>query len=120
MATNQVYDYGNSISLPVPDGTLSGQPVVVGALCGTARTTEGQGGNADNFATVDLVGPYQFTVIGALKPGQAVYIAGTPDANGLLTATTLTATVGSNILWGYSLTTKSSGSGLATVRPARI
>lgn len=111
MATNQKYDKANSLSLPVPDGTLAGAPVLVGALCGTARTKEGEGGNADNFATVDLEGAYEFTVTGALTVGQAVYIT----SGGALTATST-----GNTLWGYALTAKGSGSGLATVRPARI
>jgi hypothetical protein len=119
MATNQKFDRAESLSLPVPSGTASGVAVLVGALCGTTRTKEADGGNATGFASVDLVGAYEQTVAGALKPGQAIYMIGTPDANGLL-AGGLTATSTSNTLWGYSLTTKGSGSGLATVRPARI
>jgi hypothetical protein len=111
MATNQKYDKGSSLSLPVPADTASGAPVLVGALCGTTRCAEGEGGNAANYATVDLEGAYEFTVAGALTPGVAVYIT----SGGALTATST-----SNTLWGYSLTTKGSGSGLATVRPARV
>lgn len=120
MALNQKYDHGDSLSLPVPADTPSGRPVLVGAFCGTTRCEEGTGGHATGYASVDLVGAYEFTVAGALKVGQAVYIAGTPDANGLLTAATLTATSTSNTLWGYALTAKGSGSAPATVRPARI
>lgn len=118
MATNQKFDRGDELSLPVLDGTGSGVPVIVGRLSGTTRTKEGEGGNADNFASVDLVGAYEQTVTGALKVGQAVYMTGTPDSNGLLAAA-LTATSTSNTLWGTALTAKGSGSGLATVRPAR-
>ena len=119
MATNQKFDRGDSLSLPVPSGTTAGVFVLVGALCGVTRTKEGEGGNATGFATVDLVGPYEVSVTGALKPGTAVYMIGTPDGNGLL-AGALTATSTSNTLVGYSLTTKGSGAGLATVRPARV
>lgn len=119
MATNQVFDHSDTISLPVPADTAGGVAVMVGALPGTTRNAEGTGGNADGFATVDLVGAYEQTVTGALKPGTAVYMTGTADANGLL-AGALTATSTANTLWGYSLTTKGSGSGLATIRPARV
>lgn len=119
MATNQKFDRDESMSLPVPSGTAAGVFVLVGALVGITRTKEGDGGNAAGFASVDLVGAYEVSVTGALKPGTAVYMIGTPDANGLL-AGALTATSTSNTLVGYSLTTKGSGSGLATVRPARI
>lgn len=118
MATNQKYDRAESVSLPVADGTVSGKAVIVGGFAGTTRTKEGDGGNADNFATVDLVGAYEQTVTGALIPGQAVYMTGTPDGSGLLQAA-LTATATNNTLWGYSLTTKGSGAGLATIRPKR-
>lgn len=122
MASNQKFDRGDSLSLPVATGTLAGAPVLVGALAGTTRTKEGSleggtstvkstSGNLAGFATVDLVGCYEFTVTGALSPGTAVYIT----SGGALTATST-----SNTLWGYSVTTKGSGSGLATVRPARV
>lgn len=122
MAANQKFDRGDSLSLPVATGTLSGAPVLVGALPGTARTKEGSleggtatakstTGNLAGFATVDLVGCYEFTVSGALTPGTAVYI--TPGG-------AMTATATANTLWGYSVTTKGAGSGLATVRPARV
>lgn len=111
MAKNQVFDRGDSVSLPVPADTAAGVPVVIGSFVGTTRTAEGTGGNAENYATVDLVGCYEFTVTGALTPGTPVYIT---------SGGALTATATSNTLWGYSLTTKGSGNGLATVRPARI
>lgn len=118
MATNQVYDHGDSLSLPVPDDTASGVAVLVGELAGFTRTAEGEGGNVAGNATVDLVGCYEVTVTGALKPGTQVYMAGTPDSDGLL-AGTLTATSTDNTYFGVSVTTKGSGSGLATVRPKR-
>lgn len=112
MAKNQVFDRADSVSLPVPADTAAGVPLFVGDLAGTTRTAEGTGGNAENYATVDLVGAYEFTVTGALTPGAKVYRV---TADGTLNAAATGA-----VLWGYSLTTKGSGSGLATVRPARI
>lgn len=117
MATNQVYDHGDSLSLPVPADTASGVAVLVGELAGFTRNAEGEGGNDAGTATVDLVGCYEVTVDGALTPGAPVYMIGTP-AGGLL-AGALTATSTGNTLFGHSLTTKGSGSGLATVRPKR-
>lgn len=111
MATNQKFDKGESLSLPVTAGTLSGVPVLVGAFCGTTRTKEGEGGNAAGYATVDLLGAYEFTVTGALTPGAAVYVT---------SGGALNVTASGNTLWGYSLTTKGSGAGLATVRPQRV
>lgn len=120
MSTNQISDRGDSLTLPVPSGTASGKPVLVGALKGFTRTPEGEGvGNADGFATVDLVGCYETLVTGALKVGTPIYMVGTADGNGLL-AGTLTATSTDNTLFGTSLTVKGSGSGLATVRPVRV
>jgi hypothetical protein len=113
MAVNQKYDRADSLSMPVANGTLAGVPVFVGSLAGTTRTPEGEGvGNAEGFATVDFVGAYEFTVTGALTPGAPVYRV---TADGTLNAAATGA-----VLWGYALTTKGSGSGLATVRPARI
>ena len=122
MSLNQKWDAGDSLSLPVATGTLPGVPVMVGALAGTTRTAEGsvdggsanlrsQAGELAGFAAVDLIGCYEQTVSGALTPGTAVYL--TPGG-------ALTGTATGNTLWGYALTTKGAGSGLATVRPARV
>lgn len=119
MATNQVFDNADSVSLPVPAGTEPGVAVLVGGLKGVTRTKEGTGGNAAGKATVDLVGAYRLQVTGALKPGTPVYMAGSPDGDGLL-AGSLTATSTSNTLFGHSLSTKGSGSGPATIRVARV
>jgi hypothetical protein len=111
MAKNQIFDQADSVSLPVAADTASGVAVMVGALAGTTRCAEGTGGNPDGYATVDLVGAYEQTVTGALTPGAAVYIT---------SGGALNTTASGNTLWGYSLTTKGSGAGLATIRPARV
>lgn len=122
MAKNQVFKYVDTLSVPVPEGTQSGDPVVLNAaigLVGVAETDAGPaegapvtgdtkyaGGNVNGYASVGLKGAYRLEVAGALAPLDPVYIAG----NG-----TLTATAGSNVRFGWSLTTKGSGAGDATV-----
>src|SRR5690606_13839869 len=54
MATNLRHTPGDTLSLPVPNSTASGDPVLVGDLSGIALTDEGDGGNADNWATVQV------------------------------------------------------------------
>lgn len=122
MAKNQVFKFVDVLSLPVPEGTVSGDPVILDAdsgLVGVAETDRGgdvgteitattpyQGGNVNGYASVGLKGAYRLDVTGALEPLDAVYIT---------TAGALTATAGTNVRFGYSLTTKGSGSGPATV-----
>lgn len=104
MATNEVYKYGNSIPLPVPDGTVSGDPVVVGQLTGVAQTDR----DADGNATVALIGAYNVPVVGAIAAvGAPVYITSASDA---------TATATGNQLLGHALATKGTGTGVIPVR----
>lgn len=122
MAKNQVFKYVDTLSVPVPEGTVSGDPVVLNAgigLVGVAETDAGpaegtpvtgdtrySGGNVNGYASVSLKGAYRLEVTGALNPLDPVYINGSGD---------LTATAGANVRFGYSLTTKGSGAGDATV-----
>ena len=117
MARNITYDDANQVSLPVPAGTKSGDPVRVGGLNGVALTNralstatppEFGGGNVDGQATVKLNGASTFDVDFALAPGDAVYIDGT---------NTLT-NVNTDDLYGYSLVTKDATSGPAVIRIA--
>lgn len=88
MAKNEHLRHANHISLPVPSGTTSGDPVRVGILNGVAQTnrasaTDWAGGNAVGEATVWLDGSHHLEVTGAVEAiGQAIYIA-----DGALTAT---------------------------------
>lgn len=88
MAKNEHLRHANHISLPVPSGTVSGDPVRVGILNGVAQTnrassTDWAGGNAVGEATVWLDGSHHLDVVGAVADiGQAIYIA-----DGALTAT---------------------------------
>jgi predicted RecA/RadA family phage recombinase len=47
MAKNLVYNYTNQLTLPVPEGTKSGDPVAVGDLAGIAVTDRNSDGNAE-------------------------------------------------------------------------
>lgn len=87
--------------LPVTDGTVSGSPVVVGAFVGVALTKEGEGGNADNFATVGMGGVTRqpVTTTATLAVGAPVYIT---------SAYALTPSSSGNTLFGYALEAKGS------------
>lgn len=90
MALNEVFKVDQSISLPVPDGTKSGDPIRVGVLNGVAVVDEGTGGNAAGYTSVDLFGGHLFVLAGA-GVGDPVYITA---------AGALTATASGNKLWG--------------------
>lgn len=117
MAKNQVFKYVDTLSLPVPEGTLSGEPVVINAaagLVGVAETDRATasgwavanyddpyaGGNGEGYASVSLKGAYSIPVTGALTVGQPVYIAADR---------TLTATAGTNVRFGWAYNAKGSG-----------
>lgn len=104
MAMNQRYSHFDHIKLPVPEGTVSGDPVRVGAIAGVAKVDR----RADGTATVWLDGSHDFTVTGALTAGQVVYIT---------TAGALTATAGTNYPFGVAAVAKGTGEGIAEVAP---
>lgn len=94
MATNEVYDRAENIVLPVPSGTVSGDPVAVGALVGVCETSRDANGNA----TVRMVGGHTFPTADAVaSAGIALYVTSTR---------TITTTATSNTLFGYSLAAK--------------
>jgi len=122
VALNEVFKEGIALSLPVPDGTLSGKPLRIGVLNAVAQTDEGGTtavvngitqitggvGNADNFASVSLVGAWELDVAGAVATvGQAIYIK---------SDNTLTATATGNFLFGAALRTKGTGTGPLVVK----
>lgn len=104
MAKNLRYSHFDHVNLPVPEGTVSGDPVRVGAIAGVAKIDR----QADGTATVWLDGSYDFEVAGALTVGQVVYIS---------TAGALTATAGTNNPFGVAAVAKGSGTGIAEVAP---
>lgn len=108
MATNVHYAKGDNLSLPVPADTASGAPVRVGSLNGVAMTKEGEGGNPDGSASVQLVGVFDVTVTGAVtNVGDPVYIT---------SAGALNVTATDNSLWGHALATKGAAAGDIPVR----
>ena len=85
MATNEVYYPGDTLPLPVPAGTKSGDPVVVGTIAGIAMEDCDAAGNAP----VRVKGVFKLSVTGyngteneAIGVGDKVYyntpLGGTP------------------------------------------
>jgi predicted RecA/RadA family phage recombinase len=114
MAKNQVYKEADFLSLPVPTGKLSGQPVRIGGLNGVLLTNEGSvdkgpndydkaaSSNEPGFASVALKGAFMIPVstTTALTVGAPVYII---TATGVLTTTDNSA---ANPLFGHALSAK--------------
>ena len=76
MATNEVYYPGDTLPLPVPAGTKSGDPVVVGTIAGIAMEDRDAAGNAP----VRVKGVFNLSVTGhdgtankAIGVGDKVY-----------------------------------------------
>ncbi|MFC0673545.1 capsid cement protein [Brachybacterium hainanense] len=111
MARNEQFRHANHISLPVPAGTASGDPVRVGILNGVAQTNvatadDWAGGNALGHATVWLDGSHVLPVAGAVtEVGAPIYIA---DGS-------LSATAG-GALYGAALATQAADGSI----PVRI
>ena len=110
MATNEVYDEGDNLVLPVIAGVVSGGPVVVGMIPGVALTTRDANGNA----TVTTEGVYNLSVTGAIASvGLPVYITSATGA--------LVVAPGAGIqLFGHALATKGAGAGVIPVRIAQF
>lgn len=106
MAKNQRYTNALHISIPVPDGTVSGQPIRVGQICGVAITSKDA---STGEATIRLDGSWNLDVVGAVAAvGAPVYIK---------SDNTLTATSTGNYVFGAALGTKGSGTGPLEVAP---
>ncbi|MGN6413796.1 hypothetical protein [Flexivirga sp.] len=134
---NQVYANNTpGINLPVPAGTKTGDPVMVGSIVGVAATDRADStaalsldgvaanssGNADGYASVLTDGGYLLTVSGAITgPGTPVYITGTgPFALSVTNG-------GTDTVFGYTVpgpdnkyATKAAGDGPAVVRIAQV
>lgn len=96
MSENEVFKHSQWLSLPVPDGTESGDPVLINELCGVAQTKEGPnrgttmvytpttfgnvpdstGFNEEGYASVALNGAFAFDITDGdtLDVGDPVYI----------------------------------------------
>jgi predicted RecA/RadA family phage recombinase len=108
MARNEVFRVANRVTLPVPSGSLPGDPVAVGALVGVLETARDAAGNA----TVSMEGGYSLPTTDAVASvGLALYVTSTR---------TITTTATANTLFGYSLSTKGAGAGTVVVRIAQV
>lgn len=117
---NEVIRPGTELSLPVPSGTKSGEPVKVGGFVGVAATDRGAGGNLSTHATVLLDGRvFEFDVDGAITSvGTPIYITA---ARGLQTSSTSADLFGHTVCAADgSFTTKATGVGRALVKPLTV
>lgn len=125
---NEYMRPATELSLPVPAGTKSGDPVRVGAVNGVAATDRSEanapaGGNiVGNASVVTDARSYTYEVAGAIAgPFTAVYL--TPRAGA--TAPIL-STTGTGAPWGYTVPkagetgARAATSGVAVVRPAQV
>lgn len=113
MATNELFRDGDTLNLPVPAGTTSGDPVKVGSLVGVALTDRGAGGNSSTYATVKRKGVFQLGVSGAISAiGDPIYFVAADS--------TLTGTATGNTLYGYALKSKGADAGNIPVVLARV
>jgi predicted RecA/RadA family phage recombinase len=108
MATNERFRDADHLTLPVPSGTVSGDPVRVGALNGVAQTSRDEDGNA----TVWLKGAYDLEVDGAVTDvGSPLYLDGK----------TLVVAAGElGEPFGYALATKTAAAAPVPVRIAQV
>lgn len=65
MAKNRVFSKADKLSLPVPEGTVSGQPLVIGDLPAVAVTDR----DASGKASLQFDGGWKLTVKGKNKAG---------------------------------------------------
>lgn len=125
---NEYMRPATELSLPVVEGTVSGDPVKVGALNGVAATHRATtdapaGGNpVGNASVVTDARSYELEVDGAIEgPGTPVYLTARSGS----TAPTL-STTGEGDPWGYTIPkvgetgARTATSGLAVVRPAQV
>ena len=75
MALNEIFKLGANVSLPVPAGTQSGDPVRVGIINGVAQVNVGDGQNIAGYASVKSYGAFLVPVAGAVAVGDPIYIA---------------------------------------------
>lgn len=120
---NEYMRPATELSLPVVEGTVSGDPVKVGAVNGVAATDRGKGGNASTHASVVTdARSYEYEVDGAITgPFDLVYLTARDGSTAPILSTT-----GSGDPWGYTVPkvgesgVRAATSGLAIVRPAQV
>lgn len=109
MARNRRYAGAFQLSLPVIAGTVSGDPVLIGAeLPGVALTDR----DADGEATVRMIGAFslEVTAAAAMDAGDPVYIDG---AAGTLSDTN------TDVFFGYVLEDVAIGTATVAVKVGR-
>lgn len=74
MATNRVREKATRLSLPVPAGTVSGDPLVLGALPCVATTDRGQ--DTAGEASVQTDGSWEFPLVGEDDGGNQAIVLG--------------------------------------------
>ena len=104
MAKNQKYPENKHIAVTADKAYKSGDAVAIGAYRGVAIIDAAEG----DRVTVWLDGSWVIDVDGTLTEGQVVYL----KTNGALTATE-----GTNKVWGVSNQAKATGTGPAEVAP---
>lgn len=78
VATNRVKESANRLALPVPDGTVSGDPLVLGALPCVAVTDQDEW--TEGEASVQTDGSWRYPVVGddgapaAIEVGDIIYL----------------------------------------------
>lgn len=111
MATNIVHEEGNQLSVPVPVGTVSGDPVAVGGLPGVALID--RGADTAGEATVKFNGTATLDVTGEDDAGNTAIAVG--DILYLQSDGTINADATTGIRFGYALGTVSSGATTGTL-----
>lgn len=127
MATNEIFEDGTNLSLPVPTGTKSGEPVRVGDINAVAQTDRNEGATPDPIynlvvndnpvgnASCDLKGAFEFEGITfAANIGDPIYITAA-TGHGVAALRKTDAGDGTTPKYGKALTTKSATSGPLTV-----
>ena len=121
---NEYMRPATELSLPVPEGTVSGDPVRVGAVNGVAATNRGGGGNAPTHATVVTDARSYLLEVGGTIAGPFTPVYLTPRGEG--GAAPVLSTTGTGDPWGYTVPkvdetgARTADTGAAVVRPAQI
>lgn len=109
MALNELYQPGSHLTVPVPAGVVSGDPVVVGDLVGVALIDR----QTDGTVVIDRGGIYELTVTGAVSAfGAAIYAV---VASGLVTSLTTSDGSGANKRFGSAYGTQGATGKLGVV-----
>ncbi len=115
MAKNRLYATGKDLSLPVPSGTVSGDPVVIGNMPGVALVD--RGAHTAGEATVEMRGVFLLSVEAENDSGVTTIAVGAPVFYTSGDTPKLNAK-SSGKLFGFALT--AIGSGLTATIPVKL